>query len=296
MSTQYDNIGIKYEQLRKLPGTVLEKGNVKAAITPFIKSAKVLDLACGYGFYAKTFLEWGAASVLGVDISKAMVDAAQQIMVGEPRISFEVADCALPVRYGGGPFDIVFASWLLNYASTKEEMTEMFRNIALNVKDGGHFVGVVPYPTDNPKEQVEKMMVTMPKQYDGVTTHIREVVEGGVATQIAMEKPTGKIEFDTYYLSRTVYERSARAGGLDGTLTWKPVFVLEEREDRLNDENDTAWNDYLTLPHFTVLVITKDDKQQTNRLAMSSARQKARQDFLAHREEQEDSSETIFQI
>lgn len=261
MSAQYDNIGIKYEQLRKLPVAVLEQGNVKATITPFMKGAKVLDLACGYGFYAKIFLEWGAASVVGVDISEAMVDAARQNMGTELRASFEVADCAVHVRYNGGPFDSVFASWLLNYASTEKEMTDMFRNIALNLKDGGQFIGIVPYPTDKPKEQVEKMMASMPKQYDGVTTKITRVVEGGVATRVAMDKPSGKIEFDTYYLSRTVYERSARIGGLNGLLTWKPVFVPEEREDKPKDETDTAWNDYLALPHFTVLVIAKDPKQ-----------------------------------
>lgn len=60
MSTQYDDMGAAYEEMRKLPISVLQDANVEAAVAPFIKGAKVLDLACGKGYYSKKFLEWGA--------------------------------------------------------------------------------------------------------------------------------------------------------------------------------------------------------------------------------------------
>ena len=53
MSTQYDDIGATYEEMRKLPISVLQDANVEAAVVPFVKGAKVLDLACGTGYYSK---------------------------------------------------------------------------------------------------------------------------------------------------------------------------------------------------------------------------------------------------
>lgn len=55
MSTQYDDIGATYEEMRQLPIAILQDANVEAAVAPFIKSAKVLDLACGTGYYSKKF-------------------------------------------------------------------------------------------------------------------------------------------------------------------------------------------------------------------------------------------------
>lgn len=60
VSTQYDDMGAAYEEMRKLPISVLQDANVEAAVAPFIKGAKVLDLACGTGHYSKKFFEWGA--------------------------------------------------------------------------------------------------------------------------------------------------------------------------------------------------------------------------------------------
>ena len=51
MSTQYDDIGSAYDEMKKLPVAILERENVKAALAPHIHGAKVLDLACGTGYY-----------------------------------------------------------------------------------------------------------------------------------------------------------------------------------------------------------------------------------------------------
>ena len=44
-----------------------------------------------------------------------MISSAVQPSHAE-KISFIKADCSLPSVYPGGPFDIVFGAWLLNYA------------------------------------------------------------------------------------------------------------------------------------------------------------------------------------
>ena len=87
MPFRYDDIGAAYGEMRKLPISVLQDANFEAAVAPFIKDAKVLDLACGTGYYSKKCLEWGAEQVVGIDISKAMEDAANAALTNSNRLS-----------------------------------------------------------------------------------------------------------------------------------------------------------------------------------------------------------------
>ena len=112
---------------------------MEAVIKPYIRGARVLDLACGTGHHSKACIGWGASSVVGVDISPTMVDVARRSTTSE-KIIFEVADCSKPKIYRGGEYDLVFAGWLLNYAPSGKDMANMFRNVALNLKDGGRFI------------------------------------------------------------------------------------------------------------------------------------------------------------
>lgn len=139
MSNQYDNIGEAYNIKRELTVTLLQDANVEAVIKPYIRGARVLDLACGNGHHSRACIGWGASSVVGVDISPTMIDVARKSTTLE-KIVFEVADCSKPKKYRGGEYDLVFAGWLLNYAPSGNDMADMFRNVALNLKDGGRFI------------------------------------------------------------------------------------------------------------------------------------------------------------
>ena len=139
MSNQYDNIGEAYNIKGELAVTLLQDANVEAVIKPYIRGARVLDLACGNGHHSRACIGWGASSVVGVDISPTMIDVARRSTTSE-KIVFEVADCSKPQKYRGGEYDLVFAGWLLNYAPSGSDMADMFRNVALNLKDGGSFI------------------------------------------------------------------------------------------------------------------------------------------------------------
>lgn len=257
MSAQYDDIGAKYEELRKQPYSILIDANVEAAVTPFIKGAKVLDLACGTGYYSIKFLEWGATQVVGVDISQAMVNAANAATTKLDRLSFHVGDCSIPVHHQQGPFDLVFGAWLLNYASDGKEMANMFRHVSMHLKDSGRFVGITQPPTDDPRDYNERASAARPAQYGDITVAITKDVEEGVAAHLVAALESGKIEFDSYHLSKSVYRRSAREGGMGGTLFWRPVDSPDIGEDVLERIHDASWATYLTVPHFSTLVIEK---------------------------------------
>jgi SAM-dependent methyltransferase len=109
----------------------------------------VLDLACGHGHYSRLIKRAGAAEVVGVDLSPVMVELARKTEREQPLgISYEVADAVRLPRLGA--FDLVSAVWLLNYATTEDELTAMLRGIHDNLVPGGRFVAVAVWPDFDP--------------------------------------------------------------------------------------------------------------------------------------------------
>lgn len=109
--------------------------------------------ACGDGHYTRWFKEEkGAARVLGVDVSEAMIKLAEEHEVGKPLgIEYLCQDAAtLEARKG---YSLVFAGFLLNYAANYEELLRFAKAIHRLLPSGGVFLTV----QDNP--------------HDGVTNH-----------------------------------------------------------------------------------------------------------------------------
>ena len=161
MATQYDNIGATFNEMRKPPISKLIDHILQAAGSPFVQGAKVLDLACGTGIYSNALLSWGASHVLGVDISSGMIEVAQT-STSSKSVHYEIGDCSAPEMFDRGGYDLVVGVWLLNYAGTRAEMVNMYRTIAMNLKDGGTFIGVTPHPTENPKDHIGKAVAARP--------------------------------------------------------------------------------------------------------------------------------------
>ena len=262
MSTQYDTIQAPYDEIRKTSIAVIEHDNVQETVAPFIKDARVLDLACGSGFYSYDFLKWGASKVVGVDISSAMIEEARAASSHDPsnsaRIDFKLADCSKPVPYEGGPFDLVFGAWLLNYARSGKDMVDMFRNVALNLKDGGHFVAVTPPPTQDPTAFVEAERKARPSGSGGLLCSVTGVVEGGITFHAHADTRHGDVDFDCYHLRKEVYETSAREGGLRGEVAWSVTTVPDEfMKDRKGGASAEELESYKVTPNYGLHVIVK---------------------------------------
>ncbi|KAL9001076.1 MAG: hypothetical protein Q9188_005534 [Gyalolechia gomerana] len=261
MSTQYDKIVAPYNEMRKLPGAVLETYNMQQALAPYIKGANVLDLACGSGHYSHLLLSWGAAQVVGVDISSGMVEAAKAASSSD-KVRFVVADCSIPTKFDGGPFDIVFGGWFLNYAPSGAALANMFRNIDMNLKKGGRFFGVTSYPTQDPRRFNEIALEKKPLFWNRIFVEPTMDVEDGVSTRVTADIEPEKVQFDNYHLRRGVFEQAARDGGMDGQLLWKPTIFPEDDSQffdaRENVEEELAT--YMEMPHFAVLVVEKGQR------------------------------------
>ena len=268
-STQYDNIGLAYESMKKLPAALLERENVRAAVKPYIANAIVLDLASGTGYYSRLLLEWGASKVVGVDISSVMVFAAQEASLAQgtasEKMNFHVGDATKPLPHevtSQGPFDIVLGAWLLNYAESTQVMLTMFRNISSALKPGGIFVAIIPPPAldlDDFAKQHTTAEAKAQMKHFGVSIEYLSPLETGEGYNVRVTGHTQPIEikFENFHLRREVYERAARRGAMGGDVEWRDVQLPNEEQSRDFGVSPEYWDGYERRPHFGIMVVRK---------------------------------------
>ena len=274
MSMQYDSIGLSYESVKRLPGGILERNNIRTVISPFLANpatgtrARVLDLACGTGYYSRLLLSWGAAHVVGVDISSTMIEAARASLSPSEAesLTFLVGDCSQPLVIDSGPFDVVLGSWLLNYAPSGAEMTRMFLNISAQLKPGGHFVGLTPHPAADldtfaalfDPASPSPLALHVRKYGVSVAYTAKTPDESGYATKITVHVAPQDIQFENFHLRRDVYEASARAGGMAGKLEWRGLKIPSADESASEyGVSPDFWEGYEVAPHLGMLVVEK---------------------------------------
>jgi SAM-dependent methyltransferase len=240
MSAQYDAIGATYAGWKETPvPKYSEVPTVERVLAGQIQGRSVLDLACGTGFYSRLFKQWGAARIVGVDVSEAMIAAAREAE-GRDRlgIGYVVADAAdMPVL---GAFDVATATYLLHYAETPKVMGRMSRTIAANLKPGGLLFALLPEPDyvmgkgDTERYGFTYRTVTSDKNW--------MLVHADVHTD-----PPFSIEYRHW--KRDVYGKVLHAAGFTD-LQWYPFMVSAEG---LSKFGEAYWRDILANPVSTVL-------------------------------------------
>ncbi|KAK0639812.1 S-adenosyl-L-methionine-dependent methyltransferase [Cercophora newfieldiana] len=266
--SQYDAIGDKYKVIKALPTALVDKSNLHAAIAPHIQNARALDLACGTGFFSRLLLTWGASSVLGIDLSPAMISVAQREASSlSNRLSFLVSD-ATTLGYidpTGPAFDHAIGAWLLHYAADEDQLTRMFTTVSSNLDSPTSvFVGIASRPvpqaemdafanSEKSQTQLEDFLRVKTSYYAR-----NERVEGGWCVKVTSVDDEA-VKFRNYHLPTEVYERAARKGGMCERLEWREVKLHEDvREEAIREFGREFWDVYFEVgPHFGLLVVEK---------------------------------------
>ena len=283
MTSQYDTFQGPYDYCRTSSIALIEHENVQSIIAPLIKNAHVLELACGSGFYTPSLLEWGADSVVGVDASAVMLEEARRrvkdVLSHDEKpaaAQFIHADCSIPTPHylhttHRRPFDLVFAAWLLVYAPDRASLTQMFRTIALNLKEreegegGGIFVGVTTPPSPDPFSSLQAIIrARPPPQGPGFfNCNFLAHVDEGIHLDMTATTPVGDLRDDSYFFRQDVVESAAREAGLNGRLEWH-VTSVPERYLRGEGEGEVpgrasleALRSYGEVAEYGILVIEK---------------------------------------
>jgi 2-polyprenyl-3-methyl-5-hydroxy-6-metoxy-1,4-benzoquinol methylase len=74
MSTDYNQIADVYKETKRNPLRAYADEFTFLTVLGDVHQKSVLDLACGYGHYSRLIKQQGASNVIGVDVSKSMIE------------------------------------------------------------------------------------------------------------------------------------------------------------------------------------------------------------------------------
>lgn len=108
---------------------------------PSLQGKSVLDLGCGYGWHCKFAAEQGAVQVLGLDLSRKMLEEAQKRNT-DNRIAYRV--CGIEeYEYPENEWDCVISNLALHYIANIEKV---FQKVHSTLKQEGIFLFNIEHP------------------------------------------------------------------------------------------------------------------------------------------------------
>jgi SAM-dependent methyltransferase len=253
---QYDAFAKHYVSMEELPSERVAANLFRNTVSNLARGLKVLDLACGTGTYARVLLDHEIADqVTGVDISSEMVRIGREIEVqqrpGKERIHFNVGDCTIPLQDQGidvepNSFDLVMGNWLFNYAANSMQLTAMWRNVAMYLRPGGTFVGLLP--DFDVKKALER------SAWNGITFEKIGTVAEGIKVHVTAHC-SPPIEFDNYLLDGKIHEQIPLKVGMEEVVYTSPTE--SDLPEITSAEEVGKWKEYLKEPVSHICVAIK---------------------------------------
>ena len=240
---QYDTIANAYRDSKQLPFRDVIERYTLFELLGDIREHDVLDMACGDGFYTRLLKRAGASQVTGVDISMEMIRLAVHEETRNPLgCTYLQADAAAfaPAE----PVDLVVATYLLNYARTRERLLRFCQVFHDALRPGGRFVGVNDNVRNPPvgtisckKYGLQKSCPPRPK-------------EGDVILYTITNEDGQRFEFDNFYLEPSTYERAFRAAGFRD-------FRWVELSLHPSQHGNPFWDDFMASPPITAFAASR---------------------------------------
>jgi cyclopropane fatty-acyl-phospholipid synthase-like methyltransferase len=110
---------------------------------------RILDLGSGDGHMIAVLRErWPDAAAIGLDLSPALIDAAQQRFAGVEEVGIEAHDLMQPLARTLGPFDVVVSALAIHHLPD-ERKRSLFSEVFELLRPNGAFydLDVVAAPT-----------------------------------------------------------------------------------------------------------------------------------------------------
>ncbi|MCC2276589.1 methyltransferase domain-containing protein [Streptomyces sp. ET3-23] len=215
MTPQYDEIAAHYREVDRVVGPYREGVEIPSLLHAIggLNGASVLDLGCGVGPFTRVLRRQGAAAVLGVDASVAMIELARRREREEQLgVRYEVHDITgLPVL---GAFDIVTAALVLHYADSRSTLERMCRSAYANLAPGGRLLAIVGNPGLQPE-------ISQP---NGFVLHRPDQLRDGDPYTISIPT-TPPTSLAVHYWSRAAYEEALQNCGFTD-VSWEPMLGL----------------------------------------------------------------------
>jgi toxoflavin synthase len=219
MTTNYDDIAAEYKRAKQQPWRLHLEHYTFFKLLGDVSGKTILDLARGEGFYTRFLKRRGAARVVGVDLSPAMIELARQEEQREPLgIDYIVQDVKQFTL--AEPFDVVVAAYLLNYAQTAAELVDMCTAISRHLTPGGRFVTV----NNNPQQAVEHFASTRPY---GFIKRAHGPLKEGTPVDYIFFLEQESFAITNYHFSVATHETVLQTAGFQ-QVTWREPELSPE--------------------------------------------------------------------
>ena len=109
-----------------------------------VKGKNILDIGCGAGGHDRKLIELGAKSILGIDISKKMLEEAKKNNNSD-KISYQLLSMN-ELEKIDKKFDLVVSSLAIHYI---ENYNDLCKKVYDLLNDGGFFIFSHGYPMDS---------------------------------------------------------------------------------------------------------------------------------------------------
>jgi SAM-dependent methyltransferase len=111
------------------------------AVLPDMKGRRIVDLGCGFGWFARWARTQGAAHVLGVDLSENMLSRARA-ETADPAVRYIKANLE-GLELSEGAFDLAYSSLAFHYV---EDFGGLIRSVFRALVPGAHLVFTIEHP------------------------------------------------------------------------------------------------------------------------------------------------------
>jgi SAM-dependent methyltransferase len=111
------------------------------SMLPDMAGLRVVDLGCGFGWFARWAASAGAAAVLGIDLSERMLERAAA-ETSDDRITYQRQDLDV-VELPAAAFDVAYSSLALHYLA---DLDRILATIHQSLVPGGVFVFSIEHP------------------------------------------------------------------------------------------------------------------------------------------------------
>lgn len=221
MQTDYNTIAKEYQLSKLQPWRKHIEAYSFFKLAGNLANKNILDLACGEGFYTRQLKLRGASNVEGVDLSKEMIRLAQEAENKNPLGITYHQHNALNLKLNK-KFDLITATYLLNYAKTSEELIQFGKTIAAHLNPGGRFV------TINSNPDYQSPVNTLLKY--GFTRENESYSEGAEIIYRFYQSGERHIEVVNYHLEKNTHEMALKQAGLSN-INWHPTKLSPEADN-----------------------------------------------------------------
>lgn len=188
---------------------------------------RILDVGCGTGMSTAPLVSaWGNAEIIGVDLSKEMLENAREIL---PTVTFIQRDCSKPLL-DVGTFDLIFSNAFIQWLPNQEEF---ITNAFSMLNENGIFAAQIPLFQEMPANQcIIKAEKLFADKFKGIEAD-KFVLHSASEYYNMVAKCTNKIEMWITDYCHEMDNHGKILEFLKGTALRPHIDRLNEKEQKL---------------------------------------------------------------